>query len=352
MNKWWWWWCYFWRKLSVFEHILAMNGEKPWDGSQQTSMGYIGGCSLLWVGTHMYVGNLSTKRLLVVGGWQTSKLTTFLVAKLRIITVYETIFWRVLRVAHMELQPTPFTTQFRSVFMTDITVYAQSEVWLREVNCTLPSCIHGWEQLQDGQEEPICSHRCSPHFTAPWPPWPPWPGVSSQSMEPRHERRTCCSLWVSRVRLIQSQGMNTLWTAFWLWRWSLKCIKMSFVLPSFVSRQRSSRHVTRVTSVTRGGLWPSGATCLDLCGLSFLRGPCRLSTTGFPPRGPCSAALTCEICVMVATTCCVRCTWQDLEWVATTDLAFPIWKEGIGRAVKWVGCQSLGESSISINPLL
>jgi hypothetical protein len=33
-------------------------------------------------------------------------------------------------------------------------------------------------------------------------------------------------------------------------------------------------------------------------------------------------------------------------------LAFPIWKEGIGRAVKWVGCQSLGESSISINPLL
>lgn len=94
MNKWWWWWCYFWRKLSVFEHILAMNGEKPWDGSQQTSMGYIGGCSLLWVGTHMYVGNLSTKRLLVVGGWQTSKLTTFLVAKLRIITVYETIFWQ------------------------------------------------------------------------------------------------------------------------------------------------------------------------------------------------------------------------------------------------------------------
>ena len=86
-------------------------------------MGYIDSCSLSWVGTHKYVGicwEFVDRTFASRRGMTSELITSFLGAELGIST----------------------------------TVYA-TEVWLRDVNCTLPSCIHGWEQLQDGQEELI-----------------------------------------------------------------------------------------------------------------------------------------------------------------------------------------------------
>lgn len=241
--------------------------------------------------------------------------------------------------------------------MTDITVDAQSEVWLREVNCTLP-CIHGWEQLQDGQEEPICSHRC--YHGRHGRHGPPWPGVSSQSMEPRHERRTCCSLWVSRLRLIQSQGMNTLWTAFWwLWRWSLKSWKCHLCCHHLCQDRGApdtwhAWHAWHARD-TRDTRW-------FVTFGSHLPGFMRpiVSSWALPPFDHgISAAWTVQCCTDVWISWWSRrpvaCAapgrtwngWQRLTWHFRSE------KKGFYcRAVKWVGCQSLGESSISINPLL
>ena len=56
-------------------------------------MGYIGGCSLLWLGTHMCsLGICQPNVCESCKGMTDTKLTTFLVAKLRIISVYETLF--------------------------------------------------------------------------------------------------------------------------------------------------------------------------------------------------------------------------------------------------------------------
>lgn len=52
-----------------------------------------------------------------------------------------------------DLQHAVAVDRARRVEPQKIQIWLQSLVWLREVNCTLPSCIHGWEQLQDGQEE-------------------------------------------------------------------------------------------------------------------------------------------------------------------------------------------------------